>query len=141
MMSFFPFTTRLERIFGRGTLLNWLWVAGGGAIGSTLRYGLALGVQRWLGAGWPYGTLAANLLGSFAIGWAFRLLMARALLGEGGRLFFVVGVLGGFTTFSAFSLETLRLLQSGAWPSAALYVACSVAGCLLAAWAGFRLGP
>ena len=115
--------------------MNWLWVAGGGALGSALRYGLALGVQRRLGAGWPFGTLAVNLLGSFLIGWAFHLLVSREILAEGPRLFIVAGLLGGFTTFSAFSLETLRLLQEGAWPLAAL----STAGGLLAAWAGFQL--
>ena len=119
--------------------MNWLWVAGGGALGSALRYGLALGVQRRLGAGWPFGTLAVNLLGSFLIGWAFHLLVSREILAEGPRLFIVAGLLGGFTTFSAFSLETLRLLQEGAWPLAALYVAISTAGGLLAAWAGFQL--
>lgn len=119
--------------------MNWLWVAGGGALGSALRYGLALGVQRRLGTGWPFGTLAVNLLGSFLIGWAFHLLVSREILAEGPRLFIVAGLLGGFTTFSAFSLETLRLLQEGAWPLAALYVALSTAGGLLAAWAGFQL--
>lgn len=119
--------------------MNWLWVAGGGALGSALRYGLALGVQRQLGAGWPFGTLAVNLLGSFLIGWAFHLLVSREILAEGPRLFIVAGLLGGFTTFSAFSLETLRLLQEGAWPLAALYAALSTAGGLLAAWAGFQL--
>lgn len=119
--------------------MNWLWVAGGGALGSALRYGLALGVQRRLGAGWPFGTLAVNLLGSFLVGWAFHLLVSREILAEGPRLFIVAGLLGGFTTFSAFSLETLRLLQEGAWPLAALYVALSTAGGLLAAWAGFQL--
>lgn len=119
--------------------MNWLWVAGGGALGSALRYGLALGVQRRLGTGWPFGTLAVNLLGSFLIGWIFHLLVSREILAEGPRLFIVAGLLGGFTTFSAFSLETLRLLQEGAWPLAALYVALSTAGGLLAAWTGFQL--
>lgn len=119
--------------------MNWLWVAGGGALGSALRYGFALGVQRRLGAGWPFGTLAVNLLGSFLIGWVFHLLASREILAEGPRLFIVAGLLGGFTTFSAFSLETLRLLQEGAWPLAALYVALSTAGGLLAAWAGFQV--
>ncbi len=119
--------------------MNWLWVAGGGALGSALRYGLALGVQRRLGTGWPFGTLAVNLLGSFLIGWIFHLLVSREILAEGPRLFIVAGLLGGFTTFSAFSLETLRLLQEGSWPLAALYVALSTAGGLLAAWAGFQL--
>ncbi len=119
--------------------MNWLWVAGGGALGSALRYGCALGVQRWAGGSWPLGTLAVNLLGSFLIGGTFGLLLVRDFPGEGARLFLTAGLLGGFTTFSAFSMETLRLLQEGAWLPAALYVALSAAGGLLAAWAGFQL--
>ena len=109
--------------------MNWLWVAGGGA----------LGVQRWAGGSWPLGTLAVNLLGSFLIGGTFGLLLVRDFPGEGARLFLTAGLLGGFTTFSAFSMETLRLLQEGAWLPAALYVELSAAGGLLAAWAGFQL--
>ncbi len=141
-MSFSPQVARGRAVIphggGRATL-NWLWVAGGGAIGSALRYGLVLGVHRWLGGGWFFGTLAVNLIGSFAIGWASRLFLSGEFLGAGGRLFLIVGLLGGFTTFSAFSLETLQLLQEGSWRLAALYVALSVAGCLLAVWAGFHL--
>ena len=119
--------------------MNWLWVAGGGAIGSALRYGLALFVQRSLGAGWPFGTLAANVIGSFIIGCMYELLVAREVFSEEVRLFTMIGLLGGFTTFSAFSLETLLMFQEGDWLLAALYVALSVVGCLLAVWAGFQL--
>ena len=119
--------------------MNWLLVAGGGAIGSALRYGLALFVQRSLGASWPFGTLAANVIGSFIIGCIYELLVARELFNEEVRLFAMVGLLGGFTTFSAFSLETLLMFQEGDWLPAALYVALSVAGCLLAVWAGFQV--
>ncbi len=113
-------------------------MAGGGAIGSALRYGLALFVQRSLDASWPFGTLMANLIGSFVIGCMFELLVSRESLGEEVRLFAMVGLLGGFTTFSAFSLETLLMFQEGDWLLAAFYVALSVAGCLIAVWAGFQ---
>ena len=119
--------------------MNWLLVAGGGAIGSALRYGLALFVQRSLGASWPFGTLAANVIGSFIIGCAYELLVAREVFSEEVRLFTMIGLLGGFTTFSAFSLETLLMFQEGDWLLAALYVVLSVVGCLLAVWAGFQL--
>ena len=118
--------------------MNWLLVATGGAIGSALRYGLALFVQRSLGAGWPFGTLAANVIGSFIIGCIYELLVAKELFSEEVRLFTMIGLLGGFTTFSAFSLETLLMFQEGDWLLAGLYVALSVAGCLLAVWAGFQ---
>ena len=123
---------------GKELLLNWLLVAGGGAIGSALRYGLALFVQRSLGASWPFGTLAANIIGSFIIGCTYELLVAKELFSEEVRLFTMIGLLGGFTTFSAFSLETLLMFQEGDWLLAGLYVALSVIGCLLAVWAGFQ---
>lgn len=139
MVSFFPGT---ETVWiphgGKEFQLNWLLVAGGGAIGSALRYGLALFVQRSLSASWPFGTLAANIIGSFIIGCAYELLVAREVFSEEVRLFTMIGLLGGFTTFSAFSLETLLMFQEGDWLLAALYAALSVAGCLLAVWAGFQ---
>ena len=138
MVSFFGKTEKV-RIppGGKELLLNWLLVAGGGAIGSALRYGLALFVQRSLGAAWPFGTLAANVIGSFIIGCMYELLVSKELFSEEVRLLTMIGLLGGFTTFSAFSLETLIMFQEGDWFVAALHVALSVFGCLLAVWAGF----
>ncbi len=118
--------------------MNWLLVAGGGAIGSALRYGLALFVQRTLGGNWPFSTLAANVIGSFIIGCMYEMLATKELLNEEARLFIMIGLLGGFTTFSAFSLETLLMFQEGDWFLAVLYAVFSVAGCLLAVWAGFQ---
>ena len=107
-----------------------LLVAAGGALGSVLRYAVSVLMVASLGAGFPWGTLAVNVLGSAAIG-------ALAGLGvEGGwRLLLVTGLLGGFTTFSAFSLET-ALLWERAWWLALVYVLASVALGL----AGFALG-
>lgn len=111
----------------------------GGAIGSAFRYGLAVWLQSWLHVGgFPWWTLIANVLGSFLIG----LVMAGFLNGslpEASRLFFAVGVLGGFTTFSSFSYETLTLLQKGETAKALLYVASSLLLGLLAVVAGFRV--
>jgi CrcB protein len=107
-----------------------LLVAAGGALGSVLRYAVSVLMAASLGTGFPWGTLAVNVLGSTAIG-------ALAALGvDGGwRLLLVTGLLGGFTTFSAFSLET-ALLWERAWWLALVYVLASVALGL----AGFALG-
>ena len=93
-----------------------LWVALGGALGSVARFAISGAAVRWLGAGFPYGTLFVNVTGSFTIGLLAALAAAdgRPALGADARAFLLVGVLGGFTTFSSFSLETLNLARSGA---------------------------
>ena len=101
-------------------LVEFLLVAIGGAFGSVLRYGVSVWAVEVLGAGFPWGTLAVNVLGSAAIGLAGGAGLAGEL-----RLLLVTGVLGGFTTFSSFSLETGLLFQR-AWWLAALYVAASL---------------
>jgi len=105
---------------------NILLVMTGGAIGAALRYGLGLASLRALGPSWPWGTLAANVLGGFAMGLLAGWLASRAAGGEPIRLFVAVGILGGFTTFSAFSLETMLMIERGELPQALLYVAVSV---------------
>ena len=127
----------MAAVFGRKGLFDWVWVALGGALGSVLRYGAGGAVQRWNGSDWPIGTLAVNLAGSFIIGWLAQLILARGIMTPQARLFVMVGVLGGFTTFSTFSLETLRLIQQGGWGPAVTNIVLSVAGGLFAAWAGF----
>jgi CrcB protein len=112
-----------------------LWVAAGGALGSAARFGLGLLVRRLWPSGFPVGTLLVNVLGCLVIG---ALVPSLQRLGEGGRLFVVVGILGGFTTFSAFGLETLQLAQRGAWGAAAAYVAASLVLGLGAVWVGHR---
>ena len=115
------------------------WVALGGALGSVARYAFSGVAVRWLGAGFPYGTLFVNVTGSFTIGLLAALVASdgRPLLGADARAFLLVGVLGGFTTFSSFSLETLNLARSGAVGPAVLNVACSVVLCLAAVTLGF----
>lgn len=98
----------------------------GGAIGSLGRYELGRLMPRLAGTGWPWGTLVANIVGGFAMGLVAGWLAARAQGGEHLRLFIAVGVLGGFTTFSAFSLETVLMIQRGEAMSALAYVMASV---------------
>ena len=117
-------------------MMNLLLVAVGGALGAVARYGVGIGAARWLGLGFPWGTLAVNVVGGFAMGWlAARIGPEQEAL----RLALGVGVLGGFTTFSAFSLETVRLMehQPGL---AALYAAASVVLSVGACWLGLYLG-
>lgn len=114
----------------------------GGALGSLLRYGVTQAAARWLGEGFPWGTLAINVTGSAAIGFLAGLTLGGNPLGlpETLRLFLVVGLLGGFTTFSAFSIQTLSLLQEGALAAAFLYALGSVALALGAVWLGHTAG-
>ncbi len=116
-----------------------LAVAAGGAIGASARYLLVGGLDHWLGAGFPMGTLAANALGSFLIG---VLIEVTALVWSPApelRALLVVGVLGSFTTVSAFSLDVLVLFERGAGGLARLYLAASVTLSLAGIYAGMRL--
>ena len=123
-------------------LVTALAVGGGSAVGGIARFLIADLVARHQTGVFPWGTLSVNLAGSLAIG------LLAAVLGPGGRWpqppivqhLVMAGVLGGFTTFSAFSLQTLILLRSGHGALAAVNVLGSVALCLLAAWVGLRLG-
>ncbi len=110
----------------------------GGALGSLLRYGITQGTARLWGEAFPWGTLAVNVAGSAAIGFLAGLTLGGNPLGlpETWRLFLVVGVLGGFTTFSAYSIQTLSLLQEGALAAALLYAGGSVVLALAAVWIG-----
>jgi CrcB protein len=115
-------------------LASTLWVALGGAIGSVGRYWLALFFDALLASSFPWATVAANVTGCFVIG-----VVAALPIGPLMRQFLMVGVLGGYTTFSAFSLQTLVLVQDGEWPKAAANVLASVILCLAAVWIGHAL--
>jgi CrcB protein len=119
--------------------MAYVWVALGGALGSVARYGCSVLAARWLSGGFPYATLFVNVAGSFAIGLLAALATSdgRPALGADTRAFVIVGLLGGFTTFSSFSLETLTLARNGALFGAGLNVALSVVVCLAAVWLGF----
>ncbi len=113
-----------------------LWVAAGGACGAVLRYG----TQAWA-SGWslPWGTFIVNVVGSLAIGALIGAFAGAPWFETVGRAFLVAGLLGAFTTFSAFSADTLLLFQQGRVAWAAGYVLASVALSLAAAYAGFRV--
>ncbi len=117
-----------------------LLVAAGGAIGSLARWGLSGLVQRWSRSTFPWGTFAVNALGSFAIGLVAAIALERALVSPNGRLFLIVGVLGGFTTFSAYSFESAVLLRDGQWLAATGYAGGSALVCILAASVGLAIG-
>src|SRR5487761_2176409 len=113
--------------------MTYLWVALGGAIGTTGRYWLSGLVARSIGETFPWGTLIINVTGSFAIGFFSTLTSSegRFLVGPTGRQFFMTGVCGGYTTFSSFSLQTLGLARDGEWLQAGGNVAGSVITCLI----------
>nr|WP_231365737.1 MULTISPECIES: fluoride efflux transporter CrcB [unclassified Thioalkalivibrio] len=117
---------------------SYLAVAAGGALGSALR----LGMQEWMvahfGRAFPWGTLSINILGSFLIGVLAVVLVERLELHPAWRLLLVVGVLGGFTTFSTFSLEVVHMVDVGAWARALGYMLASLLVCVLAAAAGLH---
>lgn len=96
-------------------------VVAGGAVGAGARYLVAMAALRLFGPGFPWGTLAVNLLGGFAMGVLAGILALRAAGGHGAQLFWGVGLLGGFTTFSSFSLELMVMLERGAWGLALIY--------------------
>jgi CrcB protein len=120
----------------------WVLIGAGGALGAMARHALNhLVHQRSLTSVFPLGIFIANVLGSFVIGaLAGALAGERLHLGYQGRVFLIVGVLGGFTTFSSFSLDTLTLLREGNHGLAAANVVGQVVLSLLGVWAGFRLG-
>lgn len=123
--------------------MTYLWVAIGSALGGVGRYWIGVAFAQRLGESFPWGTIFVNVTGSFVIG-------AVAAMGASldwpwfpshhVRAFVVVGLCGGYTTFSAFSLQTLTLLQEGAWAEALGNVALSVAFCLIAVWLGYLAG-
>jgi CrcB protein len=117
--------------------MPYLWVAIGGALGSVARYGSSSMITRAAGAEFPFGTLFVNVTGAIAIGvFAATLPPARLAVPPSARLFLMTGICGGYTTFSAFSLETLSLIRSGSWPRALANIVLSVGLCLIAVWLG-----
>lgn len=122
------------------TVAHSLAVAAGGALGAVLRWWTVQGAARVFGRGFPYGTLAVNTLGSFLMGVLFVVLSERFAGQDGPRLALAVGLLGGYTTFSAFSIETLGLLDEGRGLPALLNIGLNLMLALLAAAAGLALG-
>lgn len=104
----------------------YLIVAAGSALGGALRYAVTVAAARLLGTGWPYGTFTVNLVGSFANGLIVGCFALKANAPQAWLLFLTTGVVGGFTTFSAFSLDIAVLYERGRFDLAALYLAASV---------------
>lgn len=123
-------------------MATWFWVALGGALGSMARFGVAAAVAALTGPQFPWGTLLINIGGSFVIGWFGALTGSRGAVSVPPdiRVFVMVGICGGFTTFSSFSLQTLELAQAGEVLWAGCYIVGSVVLCLLGVWAGTLLG-
>jgi fluoride exporter len=116
----------------------YIWIAIGSALGGTARFALSGLVANAFGETFPWGTLIINVTGSFAIGF-FNTLTGpdgRWFVSSQGRLFFMTGICGGYTTFSSFSLQTLNLAREGEWLSAGGNIAGSVVLCLLGVWLG-----
>jgi CrcB protein len=116
-----------------------LWVCLGGAAGSGARFLISVWMLERFGPIFPLGTLTVNLLGSFLMGGLMFAGIRASMLPPALWLGLTTGVMGGFTTYSAFSYETMRYLQEGAWSTAMLYVALTGVGCLLACLLGWTL--
>lgn len=122
------------------TTMNYLLIGAGGVAGSLLRYGLGLLTHTWYSGGFPLGTLLANLIGCFVLGWftnsivKLKVFHPHILAGLG------TGLVGSFTTFSTFSVETVLLMKDGMFALAFLYVFLSLFGGLFLAWYGYSLG-
>ena len=114
-------------------------IAIGGAAGSVLRYGVSQGIHALVGRGFPWGTLVVNSLGSLLVGFIFVYLVERSAVSEVLRAALFIGLLGGFTTFSTFSLETLALIEEASYIKAMVNIFISVVLCLGGAWLGMTL--
>jgi CrcB protein len=123
-------------------MMTYLWVGLGGAIGSIARFWLDGIISGRFGKTFPLGILTINVTGSFLIGLLFTLIgpESRLLVRPTVYSFFTIGICGGYTTFSSFSLGTLTLAREGQWLQAGVYVVLSVIFCLLAVWLGYLLG-
>jgi CrcB protein len=117
-----------------------LAIAVGGAVGAVLRFWTSNLVYARLGQDFPYGTLVVNVLGSLLMGFLYILLLERLSLGPEWRAVLLIGLLGAFTTFSTFSIETLNLIEAGFLLRAGTNIVASVVLCIMAAWLGVILG-
>jgi len=116
-----------------------LAIAAGGSIGAVMRYLVSTGVYNYLGRGFPYGTLAVNVLGSLLMGLLYELFLQRLSVSPEVRAVLLVGFLGAFTTFSTFSIETITLIEQGYLLKAVGNILASVILCVMAAWLGLQL--
>lgn len=117
-----------------------LWVCLGSALGGGARYLVAQSAAVLLGGGFPYGTLAVNLTGSFLISFIMVVGLESTVIPPTLRLFLTTGMMGGFTTYSTFNYETLEMLREGLWGLAGLNLAATVGACLVAGLLGLAAG-
>jgi CrcB protein len=112
----------------------------GGAIGTALRYFVSLIAARWFGSEFPYGTLIVNLSGAFIIGLVQELGAETLLIPDNMRLFLTTGMMGGLTTYSTFSYETVRLMEANAWSQAWINISVTTVICLSLCFLGMGVG-
>ena len=117
-----------------------VYIAAGGATGALMRYWMSNGIYLLLGRGFPYGTLTVNVVGSLLMGFCYVFMIERMDVSIEWRAGLMIGLLGAFTTFSTFSIETLNLLESGEQMKAALNILLSVTLCILGCWIGMIVG-
>lgn len=117
-----------------------LWICLGGAVGTGARYLLSIGIFRLTGPGFPWGTLAVNVIGSFLLGLLMHLSATTESFPPTLRLALTTGVMGGFTTYSTFNQETLGFFREGSWGLGVAYLAVTLVGCLLAGLLGLLTG-
>jgi CrcB protein len=120
-------------------VITYVWIAIGGAIGTLARFTFSSLIAAWFGQTFPWGTLLVNISGSFIIGFFASLTGpdGRVMVAPDFRQFFMVGICGGYTTFSSFSLQTLNLVQQGEMLQAGANIGASVVLCLAAVWLGY----
>ena len=121
-------------------MLQTIAIAAGGAVGALMRFWASNGVYALLGRGFPYGTLSVNVIGSLAMGFLYVMFLERMAVAPEVRAALLVGLLGAFTTFSTFSIETLNLIEQAEYTKAILNIVISVVGCVIAAWIGLKIG-
>jgi CrcB protein len=115
-------------------------IALGGAIGTAIRYLTSLLAARWFGAEFPYGTLIVNLVGAFVIGVVQQIGTATLLIPDNLRLFITTGMMGGLTTYSTFSYETVQLMEVGSWHQAWINIVVTTTICLSLCFLGIAVG-
>lgn len=120
-------------------LMIYVYIATGGAVGACMRYFFTTTVDSWFGKALPFGTLTVNVLGSFSLALLYGFIERHELADSPYRALIGVGLLGAFTTFSTFSIETLTLLENGLWLKAAANVFLNVGACLLAGWLAIEM--
>jgi CrcB protein len=116
--------------------MDYVWIGLGATVGANARYLVGQGMARWFGVDFPVGTLVVNVSGSLFIGLIMTMMSNRLLLDTHWRLLLVIGLLGGYTTFSSFSYETIAMAEAGRWLPSIAYVGSSVVFSLFGCYAG-----